>query len=272
MEKDDLWVIFKLAGSMYAINSCCIDGIAREPEQITTVPDTEGYVRGIVKHRGKITTLIDLRQVFELKTTAQEYEEFASVIEKAKTAHKSWVDEFLRCASENCPFHKEKDPHKCEFGVWFDKYEPGVSSVKMRMEKIREPHYKLHKLAYRLEQAAEPSELSSQAKQIETEILKYMDESKEHFKENNRTMMITIRLQNDQSLALIVDEIAGVEQIGEVYEDTSLDKMEHSNLIKGAASTMDGKNLLLLLDEDQIYKMLSESESALARASQSMAV
>lgn len=278
MEKDDLWVLFRLEGSMYAVNSCCIEGIAREPEQITAVPEAEAYVRGIVKQRGKITTLIDLRKVFGIKATSEEYDEFSAVIEKAKSAHKKWVDELLKCIDEECPFCMEKDPHKCEFGRWYDQYEPSVTLVKNRLEKIRDPHYRLHKLGNQFDQELKKQtitegllkEIGSEAQNIEREILKCMDDTKEYFIENNRTMMITIKLHNNQSLALIVDEIVGVEQIGNIFKDTSFDKMEHSELVGNVAATMDGNELLLLIDEEKIYEMLAQS--TVSKASESLAV
>lgn len=278
MEKEDLWVIFKLAGDLYAVNSCCIEGIAREPEQITGVPEAEDYVRGIVKQRGKITTLIDLRKVFGIKSTLQEYDDFASVMEKAKTAHRKWVNELLKCVDEQCHFCMEKDPHRCDFGLWYDKYEPPVAAVRKSLDKIRAPHNRLHQLGKRYDQellksnagSGEFNQISEEVKVIEKEILQCMDETKQHFNENNRTMMITVKLKNDQNLALIVDEIVKVEQIGQVYQDTTLEKMEHSELIGNVASTLDGKELLLLIDEDEIYHMLTES--ALSNKDQTLAV
>ncbi|MEY8356423.1 chemotaxis protein CheW [Lachnospiraceae bacterium 54-53] len=150
MDKDDLWVIFKVADNMYAVNSGCIEGIGMVPEQVTAVPEAEPWIRGIVKQRGKIVTLIDLWKVFGLKE---------------------------------------------------------------------------------IEREAIPGE-------------------------DSHTMMIMMRLKDDQSLALIVDEIVGVEQIGEIYHNTAVDKISRSELVGGVASTLDGNNLLLLIDEKQINLML----------------
>lgn len=153
MDKDDLWVIFKLSESMYAVNSGCIEGIASVPEQVTVVPEAESYVRGIVKQRGRIVTLIDLCRLFCLK--------------------------------------KDKS---------------GDAPV-----------------------------------------------------DDGSTMMIMIKIKEEQSLALVVDEIVGVEQIGEIYRNSALDKISHSELVGGVASTLDGNNLLLLIDEKQINRVFSES-------------
>ncbi|WP_077612119.1 chemotaxis protein CheW [Clostridium sp. Marseille-P2415] len=155
MDKDDLWVIFKVAGNMYAVNSGSIEGIDRVPEQVTAVPEAESYIQGIVKLRGKIITLIDLWEIFGVKP-----------------------DKPADIPEDSC-----------------------------------------------------------------------------------KTMMIMMKFEDEQGLALIVDEIVGVEQIGEIYHNTSLDKIGHSELVGRVASTLDGNDLLLLIDEKQVNHMLEESKA-----------
>lgn len=153
MGKDDLWVLFKVADSMYAASSSCIEGISMVPEQITAVPEAMPYVRGIVKQRGKIITLIDLRKAFGVENS------------KAKEA-----------SSEDSP-----------------------------------------------------------------------------------GMMIVIKREGEQRVALIVDEIDGVEPIGEIYQDTAVDKISRSELVGGVASSLSGDQLLLLIDEKEINQLLRDN-------------
>lgn len=155
MGKDDLWVLFKVADSMYAASSGCIEGISMVPEQITAVPEAMPYVRGIVKQRGKVITLIDLRRAFGM--------------ENSKAEEASLEDS------------------------------PG--------------------------------------------------------------MMIVIKREGEQRVALIVDEIEGVEPIGEIYHDTAVDKISRSELVGGVASSLSGDQLLLLIDEKEINRLLRDKEA-----------
>ncbi len=267
IDTEALWVLFRLNGGLYAVSSSCTAGIAKEPEQVTLVPDTKPYIRGITNAYGRVMTLVDLRKVFGMQTTKEEYEDFAGIIETAENAHKKWVGEFCRCAGCMEPFNMEKDPHRCAFGLWYDKYEAPIETVKKRMFKIRDPHYSLHHLGVdfdrEMAKGAPNSEklkkLAVKAKEIEKQILTCMDAAREAFRENYRTMMVEINLPDGQEVALIVDEIVGVEQIGQVYDDATVDKMARSRLVGNVASTRDGKELLFLIDEDEVAALWEES-------------
>lgn len=155
MGKDDLWVLFKIAGSTYAANSGCIEGISIVPEQITAVPEAMPYVVGIVKQRGKIITLIDLKKAFGME--------------------------------------------------------------------------------------------SSRAGEISPE--------------DSLSMMIVIKREGEERVALIVDEIDGVEQIGEIYQNTVMDKLSRSELVGGVASSLSGDQLILLIDEKAINQLFLDKEA-----------
>lgn len=155
LDKNDLWVLFKVADNMYAASSSCIEGISMVPEQITEVPEAMPYVRGIVKQRGKIITLIDLRKAFGVENS----------------------------------------------------------------------------------------------------------NAGEAFAEDGPAMMIIIKREGKQRVALIVDEIDGVEPIGEIYQDTVVDKISRSELVGGVASSLSGDQLLLLIDEKEINQLFCDNEA-----------
>lgn len=144
MEREELWMIFKVAENMYAINSGNILSIGALPDKIAHVPDTASYVRGIIRNRGRIVTLLDIRTLFAVK------------------------------AMEN-----------------------------------------------------------------------------EHY----RSMVITLENSGGRAVGIIVDEIIGVEHLGEMYHDSTLDKMKHSQLLCGVASREQGDSLMLLLDERRVLAM-----------------
>jgi len=267
IHSEDLWVLFRLKGNLYAVNSKCTSGIAREAGQVTLVPESKPYVRGITKAWGKVLALIDLRVVFGIQTMQEEFNEFSGVMDSAKEAHRKWVAELCHCAEKKSSFSLEKNPHHCAFGLWYDKYEAPVKSVKKCMDRIRDPHYALHHLSvdYDRELAKkEPSDeklknIADKAMEIQKQIFGNIDAAEEVFKENYRTMMIEIKTSDSQEVALIVDEIVGVEPIGDIYYDETVEKMAHSPLLSQTASTSDGKELLFLIDEKEVGKLLAES-------------
>ena len=57
---ENQYVIFKLSDEFYAIKIDTVETIERDME-ITRVPKTQGYVRGVINLRGEIVPVIDLR-------------------------------------------------------------------------------------------------------------------------------------------------------------------------------------------------------------------
>ena len=64
---ENQYVIFKLADEFYAIKIDNVETIERDME-ITRVPKTHGYVKGVINLRGEIVPVIDLRARLGLAT------------------------------------------------------------------------------------------------------------------------------------------------------------------------------------------------------------
>ncbi|KAF0193070.1 MAG: purine-binding chemotaxis protein CheW [Gammaproteobacteria bacterium] len=62
------WVTFRLAGETYGIEVMSVQEVLRVPE-ITPVPGVPDHVLGIINLRGKVVTVLDMRQRFGLPST-----------------------------------------------------------------------------------------------------------------------------------------------------------------------------------------------------------
>jgi len=65
MEDNMEYVVFKLNGEFYGVDINNVENIERYTE-ITRVPYTNKYIKGIINLRGNITPVIDLRERFGL--------------------------------------------------------------------------------------------------------------------------------------------------------------------------------------------------------------
>jgi len=61
------YVIFKLADESYAVDIDHVENIEKHTE-ITRVPYTKKYIKGVINLRGNIIPVIDVRKRFNLKT------------------------------------------------------------------------------------------------------------------------------------------------------------------------------------------------------------
>ncbi len=76
-KNENQYVIFKLENESYGINIKYVQTIERMLE-ITRVPKTEGYIKGVINLRGEIVPVIDLRKRFRL--TNKDYDKEVRII------------------------------------------------------------------------------------------------------------------------------------------------------------------------------------------------
>lgn len=77
MKDNREYVIFSLCGEYYGINIYNVENIERSPN-ITRLPHTKHYVKGIMNLRGNVIPVIDLRERFGLEQ--KEYDEDMRII------------------------------------------------------------------------------------------------------------------------------------------------------------------------------------------------
>lgn len=268
LDSENLWMIFKVANNLYALNSDQIKSIGTLPSNITGVPDGEPYVRGITKHRGKVITLLEMRVLFDNQTQEEELDAFAKMLDVRKADHTKWVDTLDKSVKSGTAFPLATDPHKCAFGKWYDNFETNITNVQFHLDKIEEPHRLLHEAAMHIEHLVgedkeeQRIEILQEAETVYMpKVIALLDETKEIIKDHFRDMMIVMESDNERTVAIIVDEIIGVERLGERYSDTILEKMQHSELLGGVALREQDDALLFLIDEEKIFQLGQEPQA-----------
>lgn len=81
------WIVFKIGDFNYAINTKVVISILNLPEDITRVPNTPSYIRGVINSRSEIIPLVELRTLFSMKSILKEFEEFKDMINQRKEDH-----------------------------------------------------------------------------------------------------------------------------------------------------------------------------------------
>ncbi len=109
----------------------------------------------------------------------------------AKIAHLNWMMDLRKVWQDNGqPFRGATDPRECEFGKWFYSYQTDDPEVKGILQKIEEPHRKLHENALTILKLADSDGLiinparRAQARTIfNTAIAPYADQAMANFNE-----------------------------------------------------------------------------------------
>lgn len=263
------YIIFKLSGSLYCIDSRYVSTIVQLPEY-NTIPAAPANVTGMFKYRDQVIQMLDLRITFGMKSIFSEYSEFEQMIDARKQDHINWVREFERYITEGGVFTLAKDSHQCALGRWYDRFSTDNQSVMSHLRKMEEPHEKLHHSAFEAEDCIknlDGEELKLQLDQIlkmakETympEILTLLDQSKEVFRSSLFKEMVLIL--DNTSWGIVVDEIVAVEDL-EVIADRKQDPMiNRSSFINNVMESSKREGLIFELSTKSLITKLEELET-----------
>jgi chemotaxis signal transduction protein len=212
------WVLFNLDNSMYGISCRYVKSIVMLTD-VSTVPNTPHYIRGIMDLRGKIIQLLDLRIKLGLKSLKEGIDEFRDMINKRKDDHVNWLSELEASVLENREFRLTTDPHACAFGKWYDSYQTKDLMMKTLLKKFDEPHKRIHSVALEVKQFQkdgmnnEAENLINEKKNGDLQIMiKLFSALIDTYCESKREIVIV--LENESKITgVIVDEILSVEKL-----------------------------------------------------------
>lgn len=226
------YIVFKLQESLYCISSQYITSLVQLPHY-TKVPSATSNITGVFRYRDTIIQMVDLRTTLGIETLAKEYEDFSKMIDVRKQDHINWVNELERAAINDEPFTLSSDPHQCAFGHWYDTYETDNTLLAYQLNKLDEPHKKLHGTAELLKNCTKDCDNCNRDECLKTTLthvkdenmpimLNLLDQTKEIFASTIYKEMVL--LIADTSWGLVVDEVVGVEEL------ESINRLEHDML------------------------------------------
>lgn len=261
------WLLFTLAGNHFAINTRHVNGIMICPKDLTCLPDSPPYVRGLFMLRNNIVRLLDLRMLFGLETLHDECEQFCDTLEQHKQDAVNWVKELERCVSNNEPFSLAIDPNKCAFGKWYANYKSDNVLITQHLRKMQEPHRRLHEMAPKIAQCTllndqpEPHNVNKNMEELltvwEPRIVTLMEEAKDIYRDSCREMAIIIE-NGDRRLGLIVDQVLSVEEISRTeLDDSGVNFFQSLIYIAGVSQSRSVEGNILVVDDEKLLELTS---------------
>ncbi len=255
------WLIFTLDGNAYAVNSKYVSGIEMRPGDVTPLPDAPDIYCGLVERRGEVYPLLDMRKTFHFLSIDEEIEKFKKMMEQRKQDHINWVDALERCVSSGEKFTLATDPHKCAFGIWYDKFTKENHSASFHIKKIEEPHRLLHESASAVIRAVENGDKETAARLLKKDredyvpkIISILDEAENAYRNTFRETVVVLS-DGTQMLGLLVDEVLAVDKIEPVTGSNNMNLLLQSKFFEGTARN-DKINLeILIVDEDELIKL-----------------
>lgn len=264
------YILFKIAGSLYCINSKYISTIVQLPNY-STIPAAPANVTGMFKYRNEVIQMLDLRITFGLKSISDECKDFEEMIDARKQDHINWVKELERFIEEGGNFRLAKDPHQCALGRWYDNFKTDNLTIANHLRKIEEPHAKLHMAADEADRCKKDCENCSREecllkilKQVKEEsmptILSLLDQTKELFRSTIYKEMVLI-LDGIQ-WGIVVDEIVAVEDLDNISDRDEDPMVNRCSYINHVMESPKCEGLIFELNTNYLSARLKKLEAA----------
>ncbi len=152
------YLIFMLAGQRYALAVDYVrELLTRKGRRIQAIPGSNKVCTGVLRLRDQVMPVVDLRSLFGWPSLDEQNREFVETLDARERDHIHWLNELEACAREGREFTLAIDPHKCNFGRWYDalmndpqKLEElthGDMALNRLLRAFDSPHKRIHGIA-----------------------------------------------------------------------------------------------------------------------------
>ncbi len=250
---ENSWILFELQQKHFGIPAKNIREMT-PLGQVSTIPDSPEYVRGIINLRDRIVPLTDLRLFLGMKSITDEINDFANLLNQRRQDHVNWLTELLSSVEEDREFKLTTDPHKCAFGKWYDSFKTENVYLRILLERFDEPHKKIHSIAVKVDELRKSGHRDNAIKIIEItkghELAKMIDLFEQAINQIREYREIVVIIEDSDHLSgLIVDSVSEVAEIAnENIDKTELVEIGETNeFIMGLAKINNRVEILLNL-------------------------
>jgi purine-binding chemotaxis protein CheW len=191
-----------------------------------SIPDSPPWMRGVINLRGETYKLVDFRIRLGMPGLQQELEEIVNELEQREREHREWVDQLEKAIREDQNFTGQTDPHKCNFGLWYDKFESNNGTVMLELKKFDEPHKLIHATAREALSLRDAGKQEEALELIErrrngelARLVSLFDNLKRHIREEQKEVVVLLESGEDR-FAITVDKVEAVEAVRESDERT----------------------------------------------------
>ena len=143
------WVIFTLDKERYGVATPYVRSMVAMPE-VNQIPESPAYIRGVIKIRGHVSPLVDLRVRLGMDSFLDRINNQIEMLKEREKDHRNWLMELESCVKENRQFTLATDHRKCKFGQWYESYEPKTYVEREFLKKFELPHKRIHEVAIKV--------------------------------------------------------------------------------------------------------------------------
>lgn len=138
---------FAIEGVPYALEVAHVLTISQDTSRLRQIPSTLPGFIGLIDYQGTVVPALDFAHLLGRQNQEERKDELIAMLEAREKDHLDWLDALEHSLATGQPFTKEKNPHKCAFGRWYDSYEPEDEALHTIWPDFDAPHKRIHALA-----------------------------------------------------------------------------------------------------------------------------
>lgn len=248
------FLVIQIGDTHYAISLEPIREIVIIPK-ITIVPDAPDFVRGVIKLRNSIITLIDTRKRLGYQSLDEIDRDLIEMLKAREEDHINWMQTLTTSVEKDIDFNLTTDPHTCNFGKWYDNYKTDNIGLSVYLKQFDLPHKRIHNLAIRVINDRKLNGKDSALKMIDEardtdlkQMLTLFDGLKNAIRESHRELAIVIE-SKDGLVAISADNVSNIF----TFEEDRLQQSEMKNKSKFITGSVNNEgDVFLMLDLENL--------------------
>ena len=262
---------FWIGDELFAIDIANILSITQDLDNLLKTPVKSKGLTGIINYLGNPVAVYNFAEMLSIPSTRELKSDLVDLLNAKEKDHVEWIDALEKSLTDDVPFEKARDPHLCEFGKWYDKFETRDEALTEIMMRFDKPHKQIHALAVELLGLKEDGKLDLALEKLESvgkttfkNLKKHFSHAREQVLESLHTVVINITNDGYKPvIALQIDEIHEVMNFTQTdligLDKIGLDEIEGlEGYFRGYLSGKDNKSSCLLLDTKNLLSNIKE--------------
>lgn len=230
--------------------------------QVTAIPVNVPYARGMITLRGKAIPLIDLRTFFGIAPLDEEQQELINTLTVREEDHVNWLQELENSVTEKREFKLATDPHKCNFGKWYDNYSTDYLILKALLPKFDTPHKRIHGIAQHVVALGEQGKHEDAMAIIEqtrggelATMITLFGQARQIIRDDQRELALVLQVK-ERKFAVSVDSVTSVEELDRLSAEDVPDMLETvgNGLLMGIGKSKADDRAIMLMDLERILE------------------
>ena len=219
-------VVCRLGQRLFAVSADLVESMVQLSE-VTELPDTPAYVRGVITLRGSVVKVVDLRSRLGLPTLHEEVQAFTQMLDERQADHERWLAQLRASVSTRTAFAGQLDPTKCAFGKWYATFKTDDVILTALLNRFDAPHRAIHAAAHKVadfmreQRFADAERVINEAESRELKaLIELFTLTKEAYVKGNREIAI-VMADGERRCATVVDQVVSVEHLEQVSDGAS---------------------------------------------------